>query len=135
MNVNIKIRLPSSLRFRNELAENIKENGSVLEKSLPNATVDTKVTFEYELKPKEDLKILGINPDKIEKFYFQAQVTYTSTQGHKLMRVITEETKATKDRNVVEKIVEMPIIHARIAQQSAAFTSAGLNKASMDYNN
>lgn len=65
LNVNIKIKLPSSLRFRHELPENLKENGSVLEKNLPNATVDTKVSFEYELKPAEELKLLGINPKKI----------------------------------------------------------------------
>lgn len=29
----------------------------------------------------------------------------------------------------------MPVVHARIAQQSTAFSSAGDKKASLDYNN
>jgi len=53
INVKINIRLPKCLRFRSELKENLKENDSVLEKTLANATVDTKVSFEYELKPEE----------------------------------------------------------------------------------
>lgn len=90
INVNIKIKLPSILRFRNELPEHIKEGGSVLERNLANATVDTQVSFEYELKPEEELKKLGVDPNNIQKLPFQAQVTYTNLQGHRLLRVVTQ---------------------------------------------
>jgi sRNA-binding carbon storage regulator CsrA len=53
LNVKIGIRLPRCLKFRNELKENLKENDSVLEKNLANATVDTKISFEYELRSEQ----------------------------------------------------------------------------------
>lgn len=53
LNVKIVIRLPKCLKFRNQLKENLKESDSVLEKNLANATVDTKISFEYELRSEE----------------------------------------------------------------------------------
>lgn len=96
-----------------------------MEKHLANATVDTKVSFEYELKPDPELRALGIDPKKISKLQFQAQVVYTNLQGHRFMRVITTETAVTSDRTVVEKCANLPVVHTRVAQQSTAFMSSG----------
>ena len=40
--------------------DKMKLDGSILEKYVGNATVNTKVSFEYEVKDKEDLKILDM---------------------------------------------------------------------------
>lgn len=106
----------------------------MLEKHLANATVDTKVSFEYELKSEAELRALGIDPKKISKLFFQAQVIYTSLQGHRFMRVITKETNVTTDRKVLEKAANLPVVHTRIAQQSTAFMGSGMEREAQAYN-
>jgi hypothetical protein len=47
LNMIVQVRLHKSLRFRGVLPEHLKENGSLLEREVGNATVNTKVSFEY----------------------------------------------------------------------------------------
>ena len=54
--VELKLRLHKALKVRNELLEDQKEGGSVCEKKIGNATVNTEITFEYEAKNEDDLK-------------------------------------------------------------------------------
>jgi hypothetical protein len=42
------------------------------------------------------------------------------------MRVVTQETQVTNEREVVEKSVNLPVIHTRVAQQSTAFMGQGM---------
>ncbi len=50
LNVSAKIMLHKAMTFRNEAVENLKDNGAVMVKELPNATVNTRISFEYELR-------------------------------------------------------------------------------------
>ena len=58
-------------------------------KELPNATVNTRVSFEYELRAEEDLKFMEIDIDKLKKVPFQSQIIYSSPKGGKFLRVIS----------------------------------------------
>ena len=91
----------------------------MLEKDIGNATVNTKVSFEYELRDDGELKKLGIDPTTLKSLPFQAQVTYTSLSGHKLLRVITSTSETSTNKAEVEKIVEVEVVHARIAHRTA----------------
>ncbi len=60
--------------------------------------------------------------------------------GHKIMRIITSENQATMQKGVAEKDVKLGVVHARIAQQTAAYSKAGqatkmesYNRGWMDY--
>ena len=89
LNVSAKIMLHKAMTFRNEAAENLKDNGAVMVKELPNATVNTRISFEYELRVEEDLKFMEIDIEKLKKVPFQAQIIYTSPKGGKFLRVIS----------------------------------------------
>lgn len=140
LNMTVQIRLHRSLRFRNVLPEHLKEDGLLLEKEIGNATVNTKVSFEYELRDDVELQKLGIDPTQLKSLPFQAQVSYTSLSGHRLLRVITSTSETTTNKAIVEKIVEVPVVHARIAQRTAelekivpAERMLGYNRGMMDY--
>lgn len=49
------------MSFRNEDKANLLDNNTVLKKHFANATVNTKISFEYELKCEEDLKFMEID--------------------------------------------------------------------------
>lgn len=89
VNVETKIMLHKALVFRHEDVANLRDNKTILIKSLANATVNTKISFEYEVRDEKDLKFLEIDVAKLEKVPFQAQITYTSPKGGRFIRVIS----------------------------------------------
>jgi hypothetical protein len=50
INVEVVVQLHKSMKFRNEITSNTFNNETVLKKQYANATVNTKITFEYELR-------------------------------------------------------------------------------------
>ena len=46
----MKVMLHKGMKFRNEAVENLKEGGRVLEKVIANATKNTRVSFEYDIR-------------------------------------------------------------------------------------
>ena len=49
-NVVLKVKLHKALEFRNEDAQNMSSNNTILSKELGNVNEDTDVTFEYKIK-------------------------------------------------------------------------------------
>ena len=47
LNVQTKIMLHKAMIFRNEQIEDLKDNKTVLVKEFANATVNTRISFEY----------------------------------------------------------------------------------------
>jgi hypothetical protein len=45
LNVLVRVLVHNGMRFRNEAAENLKEDGCILEKILANATKNTRISF------------------------------------------------------------------------------------------
>jgi hypothetical protein len=81
------------------------------------------------LKDDEELKKLNIDPTRLNSLPFQTQVTYTSLAGHRLLRVITSTNKS-----MIEKVVEMPVVHARIAHRTAELQKIVEVDRVIDYN-
>lgn len=74
VSVKITIMLHRAIEFRKENKENLKKDGSVLLKEMPIATVNSKISFEYQLKNDEDLQKLKVNLEKLKEIPFQAQI-------------------------------------------------------------
>jgi len=68
--VDIKVRLSKCMKFRKEEEMYLAEEGSVYQKEVGNATLNTKLTFEYTLREEDELKKLGINLKNIKKVPF-----------------------------------------------------------------
>lgn len=67
------MKLHKGLEFRNEVAEAMNADKTILTRELGNVTEDTDVTFEYKLKSiKELVKMEDIDLTKIKFFPFQA---------------------------------------------------------------
>lgn len=91
LNVEAKVILHKALVFRHEDAKFLKDNKTILTKEFANATVNTKISFEYEVREEEDLKFLEIDLTALKKVPFQSQIIYTSPKGGKFLRVISSE--------------------------------------------
>ena len=103
-------------------------------KELPNATVNTRISFEYELRVEEDLKFLEIDIEKLKKVPFQAQVIYSSPKGGKFLRVISSESETTMEREQMKKDANIGVVHQRITSNTAAMFSKGESVQSIAYN-
>jgi len=123
--VEVKLRLHQAMKFRNEAEENLKERASLYEKNVGNVTAQTELTFEYEVRPDEELVEFKIDSAKLESVPFQAQIVYTSSGGDRLMRVITQTLKTTQNLEEAEKDLNVNLLAARALQQQANFAAGG----------
>jgi len=123
--VEVKLRLHRAMKFRNESEENLKERASLYEKNVGNVTAKTELTFEYEIRPDEELVEFKIDSAKLESVPFQAQIVYTSSGGDRLMRVITQTLKTTQNLEEAEKDLNVNLLAARALQQQANFAAGG----------
>ena len=103
LNVEVKIMLHKALVFRNEDADLLKDNKTILARQFANATIKTKISFEYEVREAEDLKFLEIDIEKLKKVPFQSQIVYSSPKGGKFLRVISSESLTTTEKKEMEK--------------------------------
>lgn len=103
-------------------------------KEFANATVNTRVTFEYELREEEDLKFMEIDVEKLKKVPFQSQITYTSPKGGKYLRVISSESKTTTEKEEMKKDANIGVVHQRVATNTAAMFGKGRAQESQSYN-
>ncbi len=56
LNVLVKVLLHKGMRFRNEAPENISKEGCLMQKIIANATKNTRISFEYDVKKDEELQ-------------------------------------------------------------------------------
>lgn len=102
-NVQLKVKLHKGLEFRNEEAVNLSEDKTILARDLGNVNEETEVTFEYKMKSvKKLLQMLDLDMTKVNKFPFQAQITYTALDGSRCIRVITDVMESSTDRQELE---------------------------------
>jgi hypothetical protein len=133
--VETKIMLHKALVFRHEEAAFLRDNRTILIKPLANATVNTKISFEYEVREEEDLRFMEIDITKLQKVPFQAQITYTSPKGGRFLRVVSSESKTTTERAEMESAANIGVVHQRIASNTAQLYSRGDLTKSIGYNN
>jgi len=125
--VEVKVKLHQGLKFRNEQEEHLKERGSLFQKTVGNVTAKTELTFEYELRPDEELMEFGVDPDNLKSVPFQAQIIYNSTNGDRLMRVISMKLDTTHNLQEAEKnVMNVNVLATRALQQQAHFAHGGL---------
>jgi len=124
--VDLKLRLHNGLRFRKEAEEHLKERQGLFQKNVGNVTAKTELTFEYELRPDEELIEFGVDLAKLETVPFQAQIIYTSTNGDRLMRVITKKLKTTQNQQEAEADIKLNVMATRALQNQAHYAANGL---------
>ena len=121
----VKVKIHKGFKIRNEKPENLSEGGSYCKKELGNVTAKTEWTLEYENKSDEEIKCLGIDINDIKEIPFQALISYISTEGHQLLRVITRKQKATQDQTEAEKHAKIDILANNALQRQADFAYGG----------
>lgn len=97
--VEAKVKLHKGLEFRNENPSDLSDDKTLLARSFGNVTEENVFTFEYTLKPISELvKMEDLNLEEIKYFPFQTQISYTSLDGARLLRVITKKMEVSTDR-------------------------------------
>lgn len=119
--VKLLIRLHKGLKFRNEDALFLAEDGSFYQKEIGNATSNIELTFEYELKPDDKLQQLQIHPEMMKQVPFQAQIHYTSVDGNRMLRVISQIQKTTGNLKEAEQHANVQLLHKRGMQLASNF--------------
>jgi len=133
-NVVLKVKLHKGLEFRNEDPLMLSADKSLLAKDMGNVTEETEVTFEYRMKPiKELIKMEDIDMTQITSFPFQAQISYTTLEGNKCVRVITQTQEISNDRQELEKGANYEILGMNAIQQSSKMARAGKFKEAQVY--
>jgi len=123
--VEVKIRLHPALKFRNEEAEYLTENKSVYLKNIGNVTAGTTLTFEYQTKNDVELQQEGIDLNDVKEVPLQATITYISSQGNKILRIITKKQLTTEDITQAEKNVKVKVLATRATQKTSAMAGKG----------
>ena len=124
--VSVKVKLHKCLRFRNELAQYLSNQESLLERKFGNVTSESVFSFEYGLKPIADLlKIEDIDLEKLVKIPFQAQIYYTAKDGSKYLRVITQFLDVNNDREELEKKANFDILSYNAMNKGTQMPKAG----------
>ena len=110
-NVQLKVKIHKGLEFRNEEAQNLSEDKTILARDLGNVNEETEVTFEYKMKSiKKLLEMIDLDMTKINSFPFQAQISYTSLDGSKCVRVITNTLETSSDRVELEREADFGLL-------------------------
>lgn len=58
-NVDLEMRLHKGLKFRNEDPNSLSADGSRLLKKIGNATYNTEIAFQYQIRDEKELEKLG----------------------------------------------------------------------------
>ena len=121
--VSAVVKMHRGLRFRNEEADML--DPSTLRKELGNVNEDTEFTFEYSVRPLEELRALGVDPTAKEVLPFQTQIHFTTPDGMQCMRVITALQGATDVKEEAEQDINFKVLGVNAAQQSAKAVKEG----------
>lgn len=102
--VEAKVKLHAGLQFRNELAESLSDDKSLLTRKFGNVTGESVFTFEYGLKPLDQLLAMeDIDMTAVSSFPFQTQIVYQALDGSKCLRVISQQQQMSTEREQLEK--------------------------------
>lgn len=124
--VEAKVKLHKGLQFRNENPADLSADKSLLAKTFGNVTEDNVFTFEYTLKPIAELvKMEDLNLEEIKHFPFQTQISYTSLDGARLLRVITKQMEVSSDREGLEKKADFKLMSENAMQKGSQMAARG----------
>jgi hypothetical protein len=124
--VEAKVKLHKGLQFRNEDPAALSADRTILARTFGNVTEENVFTFEYTLKPISELvKMEDLNLEEIKSFPFQTQISYTSLDGARLLRVITKQMEVSNDRNELEKKADFKMVSENAIQKGSAMAARG----------
>ena len=124
--MQLKVKLHKGLEFRNEDLLSLSEDKTILVRDLGNVNEETEITFEYKMKSiKKLLEMADLDMTKISSFPFQAQITYTSLDGSRCVRVITNTMETSTDREELEKGADFGLLGQAAIQQAAKMARGG----------
>mmetsp|Transcript_57313 Transcript_57313/g.78154 ORF Transcript_57313/g.78154 Transcript_57313/m.78154 type:complete len:794 (-) Transcript_57313:139-2520(-) len=99
-------------------------NHSALQKLVGNATADTELSFEYQVKDAEERARLGF--DSLSELPFQVQIEYTrQLDGMRCLRVISQKKPVTSDRRTAEANSKVAVLSSHAMQQTAKTAQEG----------
>jgi len=118
---DVKVRgiIHEGLAFKNERAEHLHNNNSILFKDIGPVSNQNQAYFEYRVKATEELQESGVNLDELEYLPLQAQITYTDLQGNEFALIVTRKQELTKDQSEAEKGIKADILAGYVEKQSA----------------
>ncbi|CDW82116.1 type a von willebrand factor domain-containing protein [Stylonychia lemnae] len=125
-NVQVKVKIHKGLQYRNEDPQSLSADKTILSRDLGNVNEDTEITFEYKLKNiKKLVEMEDIDLEKLKHFPFQAQITYTSLDGARCIRVITNQVETSNDRNELMQQADFDILGVNAIKQTAKIARGG----------
>lgn len=79
---------------------------------------------------------MGIDLKELKVLPFQSQIIYTTTEGHRFIRVVTSNLDTTTDKKLIEdKVHSLNVVHDRMGQQTAFMVDKNALKGFQEYNN
>jgi len=125
-NAAVEVHLQKAFMFTNEEETALKSEKSVMVKEIGNATKDTIITFEYDIKDSNELKNQNIDKEQIKEIIFQAQISFTGMDKKKCIRSITKRQEIATDIEEFKKnIKNNEIINEHAHQQAFKFAAKG----------
>ncbi|XP_071833030.1 circularly permutated Ras protein 1-like isoform X2 [Apostichopus japonicus] len=91
---------------------------SIASCSLGNVHKSTELTFRFQKKEE-------FQNAEVSALPFQIQVRYTTKDGRRFLRILTEKRETTSDRNQMETNLNIPVVGAMAMKESAAKAKAG----------
>eukprot|EP01022_Parablepharisma_sp_SALTPOND_P019152 TRINITY_DN3238_c0_g1_i1.p1 TRINITY_DN3238_c0_g1~~TRINITY_DN3238_c0_g1_i1.p1 ORF type:complete len:731 (+),score=92.14 TRINITY_DN3238_c0_g1_i1:5000-7192(+) len=126
-NVDVRVKLHKGLTFRNENPVNLAENETLLLRHIGNAMDSQEVTFEYCIKPADKMGDLDFS--KVTHLPFQTQISYTTLDGMKCVRLITKTQLITFEKEEAKKAANYTVLAVNAVQQSAKLADVGEHRA------
>jgi len=97
---------------------------SVMQKLVGNATADSEMSIEYQVKPKAERQKIGVDMD-LEELPFQVQITYTNLKGDVCLRVISQNRPVTREKAVAERAAKVEMLMAHNMQHTGRLAGEG----------
>eukprot|EP00296_Roombia_truncata_P000036 JP435694.1.p1 GENE.JP435694.1~~JP435694.1.p1 ORF type:complete len:634 (-),score=149.18 JP435694.1:71-1906(-) len=114
-NVTATLKLHSGMFFKNEDSET-----SEVSRDMGNVTKFSEITFEYGVRSTAKAMFGGLRD-----LPFQLQIRYKKMNGMKCIRVVTQSQPITSARDVAEEDMDVNVLGANVAQQSAQLAMDG----------
>jgi len=124
--VSVKVYVHSGVEFRGEDVGSIcqNENHSHLFKDVGTVTEDTgPLSFEFNVKSASERRKL--NCGQLQSLPFQVHVSYTTNDGMRCLRVISDQKNVTRVRDEAEKMANVKLLAGHVQSRCASYAQEG----------
>ena len=106
--------------------EDLSEDKSLLARRFGNTTAETVFTFEYGMKPINQLLAMeDLDMTTITHFPFQTQIKFTALDGSKCLRVITRQMEVSGEREELNQNVNSNLLQKNCVMKGTQMARAG----------